>query len=149
MKKDKLVKLFILVLVIFTAAAAAVHFATRTQVPEGSVLVKWDSGETLVDLVQLDLTEVRGTVRNGKGEDLAVDGNGLPLSEILKQAGVTEYAQVTAAADDSYSAVVTVEEVAQPDKVYLIAQEDGPRLVVFGDENSKRNVSGVAVLTVS
>lgn len=148
MKKDKLVKIIILGLVILTAIAAAVHFAVRTQVPEGTVLVEWDGGETPVDLAKLALTEVRGTVRNGKGEELAVDGQGAPLSAILTQAGVTEYSQVTVTAADSYSAVVTAAEIAQPDKVYLMVQEDGPRLVVFGDENSKRNVTGVAVLTV-
>lgn len=149
MKKDKLVKFFILALVLFTAAAAAVHLAGRTRVPEGGILVKWDGGEAYAALEELELVEVRGTVRNGKGEELEVDGQGAPLSRILDAAGVREFAQVTVAADDSYSAVVTAAEVAQPDKVYLLVQEDGPRLVVFGDENSKRNVSGVAVLTAS
>lgn len=149
MKKDKLVKIIILALVLLTAVSAAVHFATRPQVPEGTVLVEWDGGETSIDLTELDLTEVRGTVRNGKGEELAVDYQGAPLSAILTRAGVTEYAQVAVTASDSYSAVVTAEEIAQPDKVYLTLQEDGPRLVVFGDENSKRNVTGVAVLAVS
>ena len=57
--------------------------------------------------------------------------------------------QVTVTADDEYSAVVTAEELAAPDKVYLIAQEeDGVQLVVFGDSNSKRNVSNVVRVTV-
>jgi len=149
MKKDKLVKIILLALVVLTAIAAAIHLATRTQVPEGSILVEWDGQETRVALEKLELTDVRGTVRNGKGEELAVDGKGVLLSKILGTVGTADFAQVTVTADDSYHAVVTAEEIALPDKVFLILQEDGPRLVVFGDENSKRNVSGVAVLTVS
>ena len=69
---------------------------------------------------------------------------------MLEELGVTDFGKVTVTAEDSYSAVVTAEEVAQPDKVYLMLQErGGAQLVVLGDENSKRNVANVAVLTAS
>ena len=52
-------------------------------------------------------------------------------------------------ADDAYNAVVTAEEIAEPDRVYLIQQDEGGlRLIVFGDSNSKRSVSNVASLSV-
>jgi len=67
----------------------------------------------------------------------------------LAQAGIDEYAQVTAVADDGYSAVVTREEIEEFDKVFLLLEEgEQPQLLVFGDANSKRNVSGVIRLIV-
>ena len=45
---------------------------------------------------------------------------------------------------------MTAEELAAPGKVYLTVETDGTfRLVVFGDSNSKRNVSDVIKLTLS
>lgn len=149
MKRYKLASAVILVLVIAAAAAAAIHLSSRPQVPAGSVRVEWDGQAAQVDLSALELSEVRGTLRNGKGEERTVEGRGMLLSAVLERAGVPEYDQVAVTADDSYSAVVTAEEAALPDKAYLLLQEDGVRLVVFGDENSKRSVSGVAVLSVS
>mgnify|MGYP006865372580 CR=1 FL=1 len=58
--------------------------------------------------------------------------------------------QVTVKASDEFYAVLTAEDISQPDKAYLI-QEDGeewPRLVVFGDPDSKRKVKEVVRLEV-
>ena len=53
-------------------------------------------------------------------------------------------------ANDEYSAMVSKDELDQTDKVYLLVGiEDRPQLVVFGDENSKRNVSGIIRLGVT
>ena len=53
-------------------------------------------------------------------------------------------------ADDEYSAMVSKDELDQTDKVYLlVGTEDRSQLVVFGDENSKRNVSGIIRLGVT
>lgn len=149
MRKIKPIYMVIAALVLLTAAAAAVHFATRAQVPEGSIRVEWGGKEAHIALEELELTAVHGTIRNGKGEELAVDGQGALLSSLLDKLGITGYEQVAVTAGDSYSAVVTADEIVRPDKVYLLVREDGVRLVVFGDENSRRNVSGVEILTVS
>ncbi len=150
MRKDRLIVIVLLVLAALTAIAAALHLSSRTQVTAGTIRVEWDGGASEAYLTRLELHSIHGTVRNGKGEELAVDGEGALLSAVLEELGVTDFGKVTVTAEDSYSAVVTAEEVAQPDKVYLMLQErGGAQLVVFGDENSKRNVANVAVLTAS
>lgn len=150
MKKTKPIYIVIAVLVLLTAIAAAVHFATRTNVPEGSLRVEY--GGKAVDLAvgRLELSPVQGTVRNSKGEEKSIDGQGILLSRVLEQAGAGEYSAVTITAGDEYSAVVTAEEAAEAGRVYLLLEEDcSLRLVVFGDENSKRNVSDVKLVSVS
>ena len=45
--------------------------------------------------------------------------------------------------------MVTAEDVNAPDRVYLIRQEEnGMQLIVFGDDNSKRNFSDVERLSI-
>ncbi len=150
MKKNKFLIILLVVLIIITAGAALWHNATRVTAPEGTLRVEAGEAVTQVPLSQLTLTAVQGTVVNGKGEESAIDSQGILLSQVLEQAGVSQYTQVEVVADDEYSAVVTREEIAQPDKVYLLLGEDGqPQLIVFGDKNSKRNVSGIIRLVVT
>lgn len=150
MKKDKAIVIVILALAALTAIAAALHFTTRTQVPEGVLRVEHGGRAVELDVGGLELDHVQGAVRNGKGEEKIIDGQGIVLAKLLEQAGVEHYTAVTVTADDEYSAVVTAEEMAGPDRVYLLLEEDGSlRLVVFGDEDSKRNVSKVKLVSVS
>ena len=148
--KKKLVLVFALIsLLAVTAVLAAVHMNTRDDVPEGSLLLEYDGRRKIIAADELPLAPVRGTVVNGKGEERTVEADGILLAEVLRAADIADAASATVTADDEYSAQVTAEELAAPDKVYLIRQEDGGlQLIVFGDENSKRNVSGVVKITV-
>ena len=148
MKKIKPINAVIAALVLLTIVSAAVHFATRTDV--GMLRVEYSGTAVELSVDRLELEPVRGTLRSGKGEELTIDGQGLPLSQVLERAGAGKYSVVTVTANDEYSAVVTAEEVADPGRVYLLLEEDGSlRLVVFGDENRKRNVSDVRLVSVS
>lgn len=150
MKKNRFLILFLVVLVVVSAGVAIWHNTTRVTAPEGTLRIEYGETVTQLPLDQLTLTSVQGTLVNGKGEERTIDGQGILLSQVLNQAGISEYAQVEAVADDEYSAIVTKEEIDQPDQVYLLLeQEERPQLVVFGDENSKRNVSGVIRLVVT
>lgn len=150
MKNIKPIYVLIAALVLLTAIAAAIHLATRTDVRSGTLRVEYGGKAMELAVDKLELGPVRGTVRNGKGEELAVDGQGILLSRVLEQAGVVGYTAVTVTADDEYSAAVTAAEAADPGRVYLLLEGDGSlRLVVFGDENSKRNVSNVKLVSVS
>ena len=149
MKKNKLVIAVIAALLIITAVVAAVHLSTRSVPPSGTLQIDAEGKVTDFALNKLDLAPVQGTVVNGKGEEKTVDSQGELLSSVLEKAGVTEYTQVTVTANDEYSVTVTAEEIAETDRVYLLL-EDGEqvRLLVFGDSNSKRNVSDVIRLVV-
>ena len=149
MKKIEPAKVIVVVAVLITAIVAVFYLNTRTTVSEGTLRIE-HGGRTLeLPLEQLDLTAIQGAVVNGKGEERTVDAQGILLDQVLREADVTEFSTVTVTADDEYSAVVTAEEVAETDKVYLIRQDEGGmQLIVFGDANSKRNVSNVVRLSV-
>lgn len=148
MKKNRVV-LLISALVLLTAAAAAVRLSGRAVPAAGTLRIEKGGNAVELPVAELELANVRGTVVNGKGESRAIDSQGLLLSAVLDAADVQAEAQVTVTADDAYSAAVSAAELSAPDMVYLIQQEDGGmQMVVFGDANSKRNVSNVAMVTV-
>ena len=150
MKQNKLVILLLAVLLAVTAVAAGIHLSTRQTAQMGTVLVECAGKTEELSLDRVELTAVRGTVVNGKGEERGVDAQGALLSAVLAEAGITSYTQVAVTADDEYSVTVTEDEASAPDRVFLIIQEgERPQLLVFGDPNSKRNVSNVIRLTVS
>ncbi len=64
-------------------------------------------------------------------------------------AGVGEHMRAYMVADDEYRAEVSAQEIAEENRVYLmIGDEPYASALVFGDQNSKRNVSGVIRLVV-
>lgn len=149
MKKNLRIVVLFAVLVALTAISAAVYLAAREEVPTGTLRLE-ASGETIrVPFADLELDDVKGTIVNGKGEEKIIDAQGILLADLLNAYQISGFDEVAVEADDAYSAAVTAEEVGAPEKVYLIAQEDGGvKMVVFGDANSKRNVSGVVRLQV-
>lgn len=117
---------------VLTALFAVVHLTTRTQDVEGAILVNGKQ----VELSSLDYENVTGTVVNGKGEQKQIDAQGVPLEAICS----SDFETATITASDEYSARVSADEL---DNAYIIIDEDTPRLIVFGDENSKRDVKNV------
>ena len=149
MKKVEPVKIAIIALVLITAVVAVFYLTTRPTAPEGTLRI--ESGGQVIELPleRLTFASVHGTTVNGKGEERTIDAQGVLLGQVLREAGILEFAEVTVTADDAYNAVVTAEEIAETDRVYLIQQDEGGlRLIVFGDSNSKRSVSDVASLSV-
>lgn len=149
MKKNKLVFLLIVALVLCTTVVAVLHLTTRESVPSNSLRIECSNTTADISLENLELIAVQGTVKNAKGDVREINAQGLLLSSFLSDAGISSFSKVTAVADDEYSASVSAEEVLAPCQVYLIRQEDGRmQLIVFGDTNSKRNVSNVVRLVV-
>lgn len=149
MKKIEPAKVIVIVVVLITAVVAVFYLNTRTAVSKGTLRIEHNGRVQELPLEQLELAAVHGTVVNGKGEERTVDAQGILLSQVLQEAGVTGFTEVTVTADDEYSAVVTAEEIAAPDKVYLIRQDEGGmQLIVFGDSSSKRNVSNAVRFSV-
>ena len=147
MKKSKVVFL-ILLLVALTGVLAAVHLTTRDKVGENEVQLTYQDKTYSVEYKKLDLEQVTGTRVNGKGEEKKVEAPGILLRKLLEEKNIEEYSQVTVVSDDSYSAKIAVEEIKEEEKAYLLLQEEELRLVVFGDENSKRSVSNVKQIIV-
>lgn len=150
MKRDRYMIVAAAVLLILTVSAAVWHLTSRTSTPEGTLRIEDRGRVTELPLAQLELTAIRGTVVNAKGDVRDINAQGVLLSSVLRAAGVTTYTQVAVVADDEYSAIVKADETQEPDRVYLLVEEGKrPQLLVFGDTNSKRNVSGVIRLVVS
>ena len=149
MKKAEPIQIAVIVLVLATAVVAIFYLTTRPTASEGTLRIE-NGGQVIeLPLEQLTFVSVHGTTVNGKGEERTVDAQGVLLSDVLREAGIPEYTEVTVTADDAYNAVVTAVEIAEPNRVYLIQQDEGGlRLVVFGDSNSKRSVSDVVSLSV-
>ncbi|MCM1148864.1 MAG: hypothetical protein NC319_02090 [Butyricicoccus sp.] len=148
MNKKRTVALSFTALIILTVILAAVHLNTRVRVPAGTLQIETAQGSVSVFLSELELRTVRGTLVNGKGEEKDVDAQGLLLSELLAACRVAVSTQVTAIAADEYSAVVTADEVSEADGVYLAVEDGSARLIVFGDPNSKRQVTDIVRLVV-
>ena len=150
MKKNS--KIVIAVLIALTAALAIVHSATRTKVPDGALLVSCGGENKYVDLNLLDTVPVQGSIVNGKGEKSDIDTQGVPLEDVIKNAGFdpSGAAAVKVTADDEFSAELSGDELNEADKAYLVGEDDGSmRLVVFGDSNAKRNVRNVVSVDIS
>ena len=147
MKKSKVVFL-ILLLVVLTGVLAAVHLITRDKVGEHEVQLTYQDKIYSIEYKKLDLEQVTGTRVNGKGEEKKVEASGILLRKLLEEKNIEEYSQVTVVSDDSYSAKIDAEEIKEEEKAYLLLQEEELRLVVFGDENSKRSVSNVKQIVV-
>ena len=148
MKTKKVIGIILGVLLSFTAIFAIIHLVTREKVPEGALLVIQGEEKAYVLLEKLPMTKVEGTIRNGKGEEIQVEMEGVLALEALKatKIDISSIQFVKVVAEDEFSAEVSMEELSEPDKVYL-AKEDGQmRLVVFGDDNAKRNVRDVVRL---
>lgn len=151
MKKDLTFKI-VIVLVLAAAVFAVIHLTTRPAEEAGAIQVVCNGKTVSVPLSKLPLQDVSGVAVNGKGEEKTVEGRGTPLSQVLTQAGLELPAirQVTVAAADEFSAVLTAEEAMEDGKAYLMQEEgeERPRLVVFGDKDSKRRVKDVARIEV-
>ena len=147
MKKSKVVFL-ILILVVLTGVLSIIHLTTRNKVGDYEVQLTYKDKTYSVEYKKLNLEQVTGTRVNGKGEEKKVEAPGILLREVLEEKDIEEYSQVTVVSDDSYSAQIAVEEIKEEEKAYLLLEEEELRLVVFGDENSKRSVSNVKQIVV-
>ena len=149
MKKSVFIVVFILFLL--TGILAAVHIGTREKVPDNALKLICNGESTFIRKDELQMCHVSGTAVNGKGELKEIDGEGVSLYEMLVDAGIDidAISHVKITASDEFSALIDGEELRQQDKAWLLDdEEDGLRLVVFGDTDSKRRVRSVALVEV-
>lgn len=151
-KSTKIIMAAIAALIALTAVFAIIHSAARTEVPDGALLVSCGGEKKYVDLALLDTVSVRGSVVNGKGEKSDVNTQGVPLADVIENAGFDPNGAVTlkVTADDEFSAELSGDELNEDGKAYLVSEEDGSmRLVVFGDSNAGRNVRNVVSVEIT
>ena len=152
MKNKKMILIVVGLMVLVTAVFAVVHLNTRTTVPEGSLLIQHQGKDSYVQLEKLTMSEVSGSIVNGKGEQIEVRQPGISIRDVLIAAGIDadKIKGVSAFADDEYSAEISSEEINEQSLAYLAKEEDGTvKLIVFGDPNMKRNVRNIVKLIVN
>lgn len=116
-----------------TALLALLHQKTRTPSADDELIINNES----IKISDIKMLPVTGAVTNGKGEKTEINAQGVLLSEICGG----DFNTVTVTASDEYSAVIKPED---SDNAYLISTGDNSlRLIVFGDENAKRDVKNV------
>lgn len=143
MKKKVIIPVTIAALILVTAVIAVVYFKTREVVPENALQVVENGDSRNINVDGLQLTDFSGVVKNGKGEEKTVDGKGILLDEVIL---ASDFSEITVYADDAYSAVVKADEL---DRAWLLVEDGNVRLIVLGDENSKRDVKQVVRIEVS
>ena len=151
-KSTKIIMAAIAALIALTVVFAIIHSAARTEVPDGALLVSCGGEKKYVDLASLDTVSVRGSVVNGKGEKSDVNTQGVPLADVIENAGFDPNGAVTVkvTADDEFSAELSGDELNEDGKAYLVSEDDGSmRLVVFGDSNAGRNVRNVVSVEIT
>lgn len=146
MKKRKITIFVVGVLLVITALLTVIHLTTRQEATAGAIQVVCPEGVAVIPVADLSPVPITGTMVNGKGEERAVNGEGVSVACLLKRAGV-EVTGVTVTASDEYAVSLTAEEVAAENKAWLLLEEDSIRLIVFGDEDSRRNVKNVVRVT--
>jgi DMSO/TMAO reductase YedYZ molybdopterin-dependent catalytic subunit len=110
MKQRKIWAVLLLVLILSLSACSG-----------GTPKVDWDlevsgavdtpltlSYAELVDMPQLDLTDV--LMEKSLGEDEVGSWSGVPLDEVFKKVGVTEFSSITATAGDGYAIEIAKDE---------------------------------------
>ena len=140
----------IAVLILMTAVLAAVHLNTREKAPEGSLMISYKGENRYIQIEELNLVKVSGTVVNGKGEEKEICEQGIAVSDVLQAAGIelTAIGGVTVTADDEFSAELSAAEIREDGKAYLTDDGEAVTLIIFGDPNSKRRVHNVVSLRV-
>ena len=63
----------------------------------------------LAGMTQIDLSDIN--MEKSTGEDEVTSWSGVPIDEVLAQAGVTEYSTITAFASDGYAVEITADEM--------------------------------------
>ena len=145
---SKTMRWIIAAIVLLTAVAAVRHLESRPKAVGGVVFVRADGVESFVCLEDLPLEPVSGEMKDGKGELLQIKGNGIRLKDVLATVGIEAKRMngVSVIAADSYRVEITGDELAEEDRVWLLVRGEDAELVVFGDENRKRNVANVLQL---
>ena len=79
MNHKKMTAIGLLSILLLTVILAAIHLSSRTDIPMGSLQSEQGGTTLLIDLSTLEPGEVRGSLRNGKGEEI-----GGAISEVLR-----------------------------------------------------------------
>lgn len=143
MKKNKLAIIIVALCLIIVGILTICHLTARPQIPEHSILVINGDKSDYIDIDNLQLTEVSGQIINGKGDVKDISGYGILFGDAINTVKPADFDNATVVADDEYYAEFAKSEIYDAESVYLLIEDNSVNMCVFGDKNSKRNVSNV------
>ena len=143
----------VVIAALFVAVAASIASAVITMMkmpPKGSITIVYDGKENIFDPAKAATVDVSGTILNAKGDKKDVSAKGFLLKDAITTAGIkdADFISATVTSSDSFTANLTFNEIAETGKVYLTEDtsdkgEKFLRLVVFGDNDSTRQIKNV------
>ena len=131
------------VLLVLTAILSVFYLRSRNNVKPGSILVQSKDKSVTIQLSDMDMKHVNGTITNKKGETKEFDSEGILLTDIPSLLPADDYTKITVISDDEYKAELDRNELGGSVEAWLIQNDESVRLVVFGDKDSKRDVKNV------
>jgi len=156
MRRAKLWILGVVVVVTMLLAACGAPKVEWTLTVDGAVTTPLSlSYADLADREQVDLTDV--LMQKSLGEDETASWSGVPLEDILAEAGAGEFASVTATAADGYAIEITRDELKggivalKKDDTWITKAEPdkGPIRLVCPETPANRWVFQVQTITVN
>lgn len=146
--KKKILTVISLLLAL-TSFCGAIYLGQREHVDTGSIHIKAPTNEITVSMKDLPLTKVDGETVNKKGETKKISAEGYEVAYLPSLAGIDNYTEISVYSDDEYHADISADELlADVNKAWIILEEERPRLIVFGDTDSKRNVKNVVRIEI-
>lgn len=146
--KKKILTVISLLLAL-TSFCGAIYLGQREHVDTGSILIKAPANEITVAMKDLPLTKIDGETVNKKGETKKISAEGYEVAYLPSLASIDNYTEISVYSDDEYHADISADELlADVNKAWIILEEERPRLIVFGDTDSKRNVKNVVRIEI-
>ena len=136
------------ILLAVTAILSVFYLRSRDNVKPGSILIQSGNTSLTVQLSDMELKHVNGTITNKKGETKDIDSEGVLLTDIPSLVPTDDYSGITVISDDEYKAELDREELSGSVEAWLIQNDGSIRLVVFGDKDSKRDVKNVVKIVI-
>lgn len=147
-------------LVVITGIVAALHLKNQDKI--ACLVIRQEEREFSVSFEELDQAAFSGTLIDGKGDQTHHTYTGILLGELLEKKGINldEISGVTVTSADQYSATFTVQELMEPDKVYVAITADGEtiqgidpgnngvQVIAFAEPNSRRCVRYAQIITI-
>ena len=131
------------VLLVLTAILSVIYLRSRDSVKPGSIIVQSKDKSATIQLSDMDMKHVNGTITNKKGETKEIDSEGILLADIPSLLPADDYSRITVISDDEYKADLDRDELGGSVEAWLVQNDGSIRLVVFGDKDSKRDVKNV------
>lgn len=142
MNDKKRILVIVLTCVFLSVIFTLINLLTHPDIPEGVIRIECKNDKYLIKVDEIKTVEVSGQMINGKGEARDITKEGILLSNLISEY-CDDFSKVKVISDDEYYAELSASEILNEEKAYILITETTARLLVFGDKDSKRNVSNV------